>query len=390
MRSPRCPRLKSKTLRRLAMVALLGAGLTLVDGNTPVVKAATPKPFLIEHGWDVSTATQIASKAAKINALPFDGLSVRLENEPIGTKPVSFATAQAELNPMPTLTNVKHNFVIFRLLDSTRPLPYDLYDDAIWNTIASNTANVARAAAATGKFDGIIIDPEYYGSSSVYPWDYGASTTPWTFSATDGATPGRHSAEAQAKAQARGKQVTDAMRAFWPNIKVWTFYGAWVSEPASFTATRMKGNNVAWANELLGPWVAGIVQSTVGTPATVIDGGESYRQRTPTDFQNAYNWLKTGFATFPGGKIVPPHGLASTDYNSKIQVCIGVYDGDVANGYRGFSAAKVQELLTYGLRNADQYEWFYSEQFDWRGNGWPTRPVTQQYINAVRNAKQNA
>jgi hypothetical protein len=269
-------------------------------------------------------------------------------------------------------------------------LPYDLYDDAIWNTIASNTANVARAAAATGKFDGIIIDPEYYGSSSVYPWDYGASTTPWTFSATDGATPGRHSAEAQAKAQARGKQVTDAMRAFWPNIKVWTFYGAWVSEPASFTATRMKGNNVAWANELLGPWVAGIVQSTVGTPATVIDGGESYRQRTPTDFQNAYNWLKTGFATFPGGKIVPPHGLASTDYNSKIQVCIGVYDGDVANGYRGFSAAKVQELLTYGLRNADQYEWFYSEQSDWRGNGWPTRPVTQQYINAVRNAKQNA
>jgi hypothetical protein len=126
----------------------------------------------------VSTASQIAAKATKINALPFDGLSVSVAHEPISTSAVSLVTAKADLNPMPALSNVKHNFVIFRLLDSTSTLPYDLYSVAIWNTIAASSANVAGAAAATGKFDGVIIDPEYYGSSSVDPWDYGTSTTP--------------------------------------------------------------------------------------------------------------------------------------------------------------------------------------------------------------------
>jgi hypothetical protein len=90
----------------------------------------------------------------------------------------------------------------------------------------------------------------------------------------------------------------------------------------------MMGNDVAWAVELLGPWVAGFVQSAVGTNATIIDGGESYRQRTSNDFQNAYNWLKTGFGNY-GGRIVPAAGLTSSDYNANIQACVGVYDGDV-------------------------------------------------------------
>jgi hypothetical protein len=320
---------------------------------------------------------------------------VRPATEPFSPKTVTLEAAQSDLGAMPTLTNVKHNFVVFRMVEGgqSAKLPYDLYNDTIWDTIASNSANYAAAAAAAGLFDGIIMDAEYYGASPVNPWDFGATTTPWTYSAKGGATPGHQAADAQAKAQARGKQVMDAIRLAWPTVTVLQLHGATTSEPANYSPAHMKGNDVAWANELMGPWIVGFVQSVIGSTAVVIDGGESYWQRTPADFQNAYTWLKAGFAKL-GGRVVPHEGVSAAAYNATIKANVGVFDRDVSVGdptnYPGLSAAKVQELLTYGLRYADGYEWFYSEQFDWRGTGWPKNPVPQEYINAILAAKAQA
>jgi hypothetical protein len=348
-----------------------------------------PKPKLIQHGWDVNYAADIAKHAARIDALPFDGLTVRVAHEPFSSKPVSLQEAQNDLAAMPVLTNVKHNFLIFRMQDGSNSnrLPYNLFSDPIWATIADNMANYASAAAATGLFDGIVIDNEYYGTSPVYQWDFGATTTPWTYSAKAGVTPGHQAADAQAIAQARGKYVMDAIRAAWPTVTVMMLHSPSTSEPASYAYLR--GNDVAWANELMGPWFVGFVESAMGTPATVIDGGESYWQRSPSDFQAAYNWLKAGFANH-GGHIVPSGAVTAAAYNATIKVNIGVFDRDVASDYATLSAATVQELLTYGLRFADGYEWFYSEAFDWRGTGWPKTPVPQEYMDAVAAAKEAA
>jgi hypothetical protein len=84
----------------------------------------------------------------------------------------------------------------------------------------------------------------------------------------------------------------------------------------------MMGNDVVWANELAGPFFLGGVESAAGIAATIVNGGESYRQRTLVDFQ----------AT-------------------------------------------------------DRYVWFYTEQFDWKGTGWPLVSVDSTFLNAVRAAR---
>lgn len=164
--------------------------------------------------------------------------------------------------------------------------------------------NYAAATSRISGFDGIMIDTEYYGSCT-NPWEYGSTTNPWYYSTSAGATPGRSPAEAQAKVQVRGRQVMDAIRANWPAAKVMFFHGAWVSEPASFSPTRFDGNNVAWANELVGPFVIGFVSSALRSEAQVIDGTELYTQRSLTDFQHVHRWAKSGFAR-SGGRIVLP------------------------------------------------------------------------------------
>jgi len=351
-------------------------------------KLSPSRKLLIEHGWDVSTAKEIAADRVRIEALPLDGISVRPEVNPISPVRISAAAAREDLAIMPKMAGVSHNFLLFRMVDDAngrQPHAYDFYDDALWSTISANAAAYAAAAQLSGAFDGIMVDTEYYGQGQ-NPWDYGSSAVPWSASESEGATPGHSPADAQAQVQRRGKQVMDAIRSQWPAAKVLHFRGAWLSEPKSFYPDRMNGNNVAWANELNGPFVVGFVESALGTSAAVIDGTELYTQRSLRDFENVYNWAKSGLAG-AGGRIVPAPGVSAADYAAHITVAQVVYDRYVHADYSPFSAETFGAYTKWALDTSDQYTWLYTENHDWRGTGWPFTAVPQDYLDAVAQAR---
>ena len=161
-----------------------------------------------------------------------------------------------------------------------------------------------------------------------------------------------------------------------------------MSEPASFSPTRFDGNNVAWANELVGPFVIGFVSSALRSEAQVIDGTELYTQRSLTDFQHVYRWAKSGFAR-SGGRIVPAGDVSAAEYEHHISVAQAVYDMDMLNGYGALSPAEVQRLVGWSLKTSDSYAWMYTEAYDWRATGWPSTQVPADYLVAVEQARQS-
>jgi hypothetical protein len=329
----------------------------------------------------------VRTNAAHIDALPFDGITVVPANNPCSAQPVTMAAARLDLAAMPKLNKVTHNFLLCRFLDDFVPSgsttsAFDVYDDATWRTVAMNVARYARAARDTGMFDGIMIDTEYYGVGP-NPWDNDTIGVPWTYSSS---RPWTLPAQDRLRSQLRGKQMMDAMRRGWSNVVAFHLKGAEQSDPATFLDTNMMGNDTAWANELAGPFFVGAVESAAGTPATVVNGGESYRQRQPADFQKGYNWLKTRLAD-SGGPIVASGAVTADMYKATVSVANQVYDRDVTNNYAPFSAAMLRRLLTFAKRSTDKYVWLYSEQFDWKGTGWPQTKAPDAYLTAVARAQ---
>jgi hypothetical protein len=346
------------------------------------------RPLLIEHGWDVATAASTRSNTARIDALPFDGISIAAVSDPCSTRPTTLAAARADLGVMPKLARVTHNFVMCRFFDNAAPGstvgPYDMANDQTWATIANNLAAYAQAARQVGGFDGIMVDTEYYGTGP-NPWDYDTIAIPWTYGAS---RPWTLPPAAKALAQRRGKQITDAIKQAWPTAVLFHFRGAELSDPASFTEDRMMGNQVAWANELAGPFFMGAVESAAGSSLTLVDAGESYRQRTPAQFANAYRWLKTGLAD-SNGPIVPSGAVTPAIYKATVTVASHLFDRDMNNGYANFTAADVAGLLSMAMNPTvtDRYVWLYTEQHDWRGTGWPQSPVPTTFTNAITTAR---
>jgi hypothetical protein len=260
-----------------------------------------------------------------------------------------------------------HNFVIIYAGSN------QLYDD---NTVAlQNFRNLARAAREAG-LEGIVYDNEYYTGGPGWKWPE--------------ATPGHALEQAQGQAHDRGKQAMEAMISAWPEMTLLAFYGPWVSDPG--TAANYEGaafqpipyNDVSWANQLLGPWVLGMIDATRGTAAKVVDGGEVYSLRSAAQFDQAYRWAKTDMASY--GSIVPAR--MRDGYASDVSVGFGVFDRP-SNGV-GMDAAAWRETLANALRRTDRYVWAYTESYDWWGSGWPVNRVPQVWIDATKAAKQAA
>ena len=171
--------------------------------SSPPPAPAGGRPLLIEHGWDVATAARTKQNAARIDALPFDGISIAAVSDPCSTRPITLDTARADLAVMPKLAHVTHNFVMCRFFDNAAPGstvgPYEMSNDQTWATIANNLAAYAQAAREVGGFAGIMVDTEYYGTGP-NPWDYDTIPIPWTYGAS---RPWTLPAPAKAFAQAR-------------------------------------------------------------------------------------------------------------------------------------------------------------------------------------------
>jgi hypothetical protein len=334
----------------------------------PPRASQSQRPLLIKHGWDLPYPAWIQSHVAEMERLGFDGVVTTLGDLSMSINSqttVSYEQVRAVLTPLAQthFTTMTHNFVIIYAGSN------QLFDD---NTIPlQNFRNLARAAREAG-LEGIVYDNENYSGGPGWQWP--------------GATPNRTLEEAQMQARTRGRQAMQAMTGVWPNVTLLAFYGPWVSDPA--TGTRYQGvipyNDVSWANQLLGPWVIGMIEAGRGTAATVVDGGEVYSLRSSAQFDQAYRWAKSDIAA--NGSIVP--ASMRPTYSQDVNVGFGIFD-QPSNGV-DMNPTLWRDTIANALRRTDRYVWAYTESYDWWGTGWPVARVPQAWIDATLAAKQLA
>jgi hypothetical protein len=306
---------------------------TVTASPTPTTTATASGSLLIKHGQDIPSPSFLRANAARMDTMPFDGVVLTmgsLSSATLGATPISVAQYAANLGTLPTLTRLRHNFVIVYA-------PASAYIGD-WSVAASNAANLATAAKAAG-FVGIVYDSErYFGGSDNWPTACALTL-----------------AECQTGARARGAQVGAAIRGVWPDAVILSLYGPWVSDPSACQNTGgAPCNDVSFANELMGPFVAGL---------SAVDGGEVYTLRTPSQFAAFHAYQRS---------LSPSAGF-------------GVFDSP------WLGVPMDEATWTTTLRNAlaatDRYVWAYTERHDWWGTGWPSTPVPTSWVDATRAAQ---
>jgi hypothetical protein len=355
-------RVATAALTALAVAAVVLPACGSEPGTLPSVPAA-PRPLLIKHGWDMPSSLFVADHAGAMDELGFDGVVVSigtLGDAVNSATPVSLEQFRSALAPLrrARLTTMTHNFVLLRA-GSAR-----VYDDPA--VPLANVRNFAKAAAEAG-LEGIAFDNENYDGVQ--------------FDHPEGA-PGRSLGDAQEQARRRGSSIMRAVVDEWPDARVLAFVGPYVSAPE--TARAFDGvvpwNDVAWANELSGPFTVGMVEATIGTAARVVDGGEIYSLRAPDQFSAAYDWSRRGVAERTA---LVPAGDRSA-YTASIQIGYGVYDRPVLG--QSMDPAAWRTTLGNALDRADRYVWAYTERYDWWGVGWPRERVPRAWVDATRAA----
>ncbi|MBV8878644.1 MAG: hypothetical protein JO332_01650, partial [Planctomycetaceae bacterium] len=349
---------------------LLPPGTTGAASQTWVdaVRAAlTPQPTspssVVYGGWfDVGanalpTPTFLGNNATWIDAnLPFDGFVVHLSSGTtnytstvLGSSSISTASMDTLLAPLMNgvnskFTRLKDNFVLVQTLNA----PDWFAAQSVWDTVNANFGNLAQACVDR-KLKGIFFDNENYGNN----WGK--------------ASPGHTAADTQVKARERGKAVMQAMVAKFPGIAVISAHGPYLSEPGSqgaFTGSPW----LASLYPVTGAFFVGFREGLGGSTVNV-DGGELYTLKSAADFQSAYTWRKTTFATNTynsgaGCAFLPASNPDDrTNWSTATSIGFGIYDGKFnASGVSlADGTTTAQTVLSNALHQADRYTWFYAE-----------------------------
>jgi len=383
-----------RTLVAACAVAALVATATVAfsrSTDTDQVREDS-KPLLIHYAQTFPSTHRIAAHREWYRSLPFDGMVVGGRR----VDPLAFMDPEnsyseravlADVRQLPAdMGAVRHNFFGLRMVS-----PLDWSDDAAWQTIERNLRNLARALRVSGKpWAGVFLDNEWYGDTTS-PWDYGSGSQTWTYSETEGATPGLEPAEARALVRARGEQVMDALMEGWPGIVVFHSQGPWISQPATSAMLERSGvedNDVSFANELSGSFTIGMMEATWGTSAELVDGGRFYGLRTAEQFRAARAWMESGS---------PNHATADLDeqdaarYEANASPSFGVYDKDKEKeGWPPMPPEELALLTRLALQETDRYVWLYTEEYEWgRGPTWK-EPVPDDYLVATSVARTTA
>lgn len=326
------------------------------------------RPMLLKHGWDMPSPRFVRDHVTAMETMPFDGVTISLPG--LGDKvqrqsPVPYASFRDALAPLAQtrFTTMTHNFVTVYATPAG-----SVFDD--WSVPVANFGNLARAAREAGAAGILYDNEEYFGSVSDFP----------------GVCPGHTLVQCQDQARLRGRQVMDAMRQAWPDIKVMTLYGPWVSEPKTYDALSgvLPFNDVSHANELMGPFFVGLAESAAGSPARVIDGGEIYSARTKAQFAAITSWQMAGMPA--RSSLVPPS--LSPAWTSAVRPGVGVYDYPWLGA--PMDVATMRSTVTNALSGGSAYVWVYTERHDWWGTGWPSTPVPASWVDAVRGGRSAA
>ena len=271
--------------------------------------------------------------------------------------PLSYTTVEAEFAPLKNLnsTTLTDNFALVFNDKCADP-----FDD--WTVCIQNWTTFAKAIKDAGLVGIAFDNEEYSGKWSNYPDDVKYKN--------------KSLQEYQDQVRLRGREIMQAVSTEFPNIKIITFHGPYISEPQ--TPEWIIGSWPLY-HELKGPFFAGFLEG-MGSAAMNIDGGEIYQLRTKQEFADSYNWQKFGMSSNETNSsfIVPS---MRQSWRDNVSISWGVYNQPWWGATMNSSVIKT--TLENALSQADDYVWLYLEGNTLLAPG----GIGQDWVDAIRSAK---
>lgn len=362
---PRCrPRSWSSGIRAL------GAGLCCWAAMTmPWIGQARAQAQLIivdiasDRAGDAASPANVASNMSFIESTGLDGVAL---NTNAGWKlmqkgKLSYDKVMRELAPLQgKMRQVRTNFVLTYVMNVD---PFDSWADVIDNWVT--LAQVSRDVGMTG----FIFDNEpYNGEVWIYPRDVKHAAA-------------YSLAQYQEQYRQRGKELMTALMGVWPELRFLVMHGPYLSDRRTPDYVVLDQGAVT-DRDLSGFFFTGLLEAAAG-PAKVIDGGEVYQYRSPSDFSNSYRYRKQTMPALAGGPLIP--ASLRPLWPSKSDIAFGVFDEQWIPEYP-MNLDIFETTLTNALRQADSYVWLYAERHNYLKAG----GVGPEWLAAVKRAKAAA
>jgi hypothetical protein len=339
-----------------------------------------PQKSVIEIGWDAPTPEHVRINIKTMEQRPLRGTMINLTaGKTIFNRkaypPDAFTKDRAALRATKS-TKLTDNFIT---IWSARESGWDWFNNVDWMAAETNTRNFARTASAGSIIKGFAFDPEPYG------------TNPWAYSAT--LYPNKSLPEVRAQVRKRGAAFMQAIQTEMPNVKILTLFG--ISFVKAEAEAKGSVDKIDW---VLYPAFFDGMLDVIGPGAQLIDGNESsYYFTDAKDFA----WARGQFKA--AREFVSPVNRAK--YDRQVTLANAVFLDGILNAYetpRFFGyffrtdderRKVVEHHLYHGLKNSDQYVWFYNETPDWWGTFGRGVRVPQGMheltIRATKNASTN-
>jgi hypothetical protein len=378
-----------RILQALGCITLITGNLvSLSSSSNPAqagTKTATPtdktqQKSVIEIGWDAPTPEYVRANIKAMEQRPLRGTMINLTAGKTifnhkAYPPDAFTKDRVAL----LSTNSKTLTDNFITLWSAREPGWDWFSNVDWNAAETNARNFARTASAGSIIKGFAFDPEPYG------------TNPWTYNAT--LYPNKSLPEVRAQVRKRGAAFMQAVQKEMPKVKILTLFGmSFVKAEANAKGSIDK---IDW---VLYPAFYDGMLDAIGPGVQLIDGNESsYYFTDAKDFM----WARGEFKA--AREYIAPENRAK--YDRQVTLANAVFLDGLLNVYEtprflGYFLASdderrkvVEHHLYHGLKNSDQYVWFYDETPDWWGTFGRGVHVPQGLheltIRATKNASTN-
>lgn len=328
---------------------------------------------LIEYGWDVPSTRFVRENIARMEAIPFDGIVIKVlpkpdsneSAEPMGWKiwtktrfkPEQYEHAIADLKAT-KFKRFTDNFIQV----VAAPADIDWFDPQ-WTSVAYNAGCLARVAKQGG-CKGIMLDLEDYGNSL---WGY--------VNIIRKTNDNRTFEEYTAKIRERGKEFIQAVNREYSDITILCLVGP----SLSCLHEDIKADRYG----MLYAFFEGMCEAA--TPETVIVDGyeQSYPFRKSSEFQQGREViLHYARELFRNRAAFDQHMKVGfgiwADYSSSR---IGWHPNSFHMNY--FTPEELRAALSYALSASDRYVWVYSERLKW----WDF-DVPSEYRNSLALAKK--
>ena len=342
----------------------------------------TNEKKLIQFGWDIRGASEIAEKIDGYQKAPFDGITVTSQvsytfySKNITEKAIA---KEAEILKQINWGKFTDNFYMLYAADNV-----DWFDDKLWtddNYILRNVGWCARLAKAGG-FKGLLFDAEFvYAGQPQNPWKY-----EWQK---------RHKektfAEFEAIVRKRGGQVMDRIEKEFPNpvffSLFWGSYSEFIKAGKEFDPINRENILNKQYYGLLNAFMVGMLEAAdPGT--TIIDGNEgSYYNVSPLQFYESYHNIHQASL-----ELIPPE--LHNKYRAQVRCGQAVYADTLCNTREMHNmstyltpqerAKHAESSVYWAMKTSDRYVWWYNEKLSLLRN-WNVDP---EIAPAIESAKK--